>query len=181
MSDYTKYDLLNLITNSPEEYNEWKAEQDEKDEEVDLSELDFGSVTLEGINFKNADLNGSSFADASLTDIDFTNTDLTSIDFTRANIIECDFTDAIMPGADFSYASATYCNFTDTDMAGVIFQESNLENSDFSASLNLSACRFDEDTLWPESDMLPEDFDTNYSEDLSSLKDKDDDNTVGDY
>lgn len=178
MADYTKDELFNLILNSPEEYNEWKKTQED---EVDLSELDFSSVTLEQVDFKDADLNGSSFSDSTLTEVDFTNADLTAIDFTRSTIIECDFSEAILPGADFSYSKANYCNFTDSDMAGVVFQESDLENSDFSSSCNLNACRFDEDTVWPDSDMLPEDFDTRCSDDLSSLKDKDDDMGVSDY
>jgi hypothetical protein len=41
-------------------------------------------------------------------------------------------------------------------------------------SENLSACRFDEETIWPDNEYLPEDFDTSYSSDLSSLRDDDD-------
>ena len=44
----------------------------------------------------------------------------------------------------------------------------------------MSACRFDDETVWPDTDMLPEDFDSTYSDDLSSLKD-DDDSTPSDY
>ena len=177
MSEYTKEELYDLIKNSPDEFNEWKKSQ----EEVDLSETDFSALTLENIDFSDADLNGCSFADATLTAINFSNTDLTSIDFTRATVLECDFSDAILTGADYSYATLNYCNFSDADLAGGVFQESNLENSDFAGSYNMSACRFDEDTIWPEAIMLPEDFDSTYSEDLSSLKDKDDDAGVGDY
>ena len=39
---------------------------------------------------------------------------------------------------------------------------------------NLSACRFDEETVWPDNEYLPEDFDSKYSSDLSSLQDEDD-------
>ena len=35
----------------------------------------------------------------------------------------------------------------------------------------MDAVRFDEATIWPENDMLPEDFDTSYVRDLSSLED----------
>ncbi len=79
-----------------------------------------------------------------------------------------------MTGADCSYAEMTYCNFTDADLAGCIFSESDLTSSDFTGSYNLSACRFDSDTVWPDSDLLPEDFDACYKDDLSSLKDDDD-------
>ena len=59
-------------------------------------------------------------------------------------------------------------------MAGAVFNESNLENSDFSAAENMDAVRFDESTIWPENDLLPEDFDTTYTRDLSSLEDDED-------
>ena len=176
--EYSKEELFGLIVDSPEEFNEWKKSQIE---DVDLSEMDFSGQTLQNIDLENVDLNGSSFADSHLTEINFKNTDSTSVDFTRAVLIECDFTDSLLTGADFSYASANYCNFKDSDMAGVIFQESNLENSDLSTCVNLNASRFDEDTVWPDQDMLPEDFDGKYADDLSSLKDTDDDNGIGDY
>ena len=85
-----------------------------------------------------------------------------------------------MPGADFSYAAVNYCNFNETDVAGCIFDESDLSNSDFSTATNMSACRFDDETVWPDTDMLPEDFDSTYSDDLSSLKD-DDESAPSDY
>jgi len=170
MSEYTKEDLYNLITTSPKEFNEWKATQDE----VDLSETDFSHSTLSEVDFSDTDLNACSFADSHLALINFTNADLTSAEFTRATVVESDFTEAILTGTDYSYASINYCNFTDADMAGGVFQESDLTDSDFAGSYNLNACRFDEETIWPEAIMLPEDFDTTYSADLSSLKDDED-------
>ena len=174
--DYTKEELCNLIKTSPEDFNEWKKTQDS----IDLSELDFSYINLSNIDFADIDLNSSSFADSNLTEINFSNTDLTSVEFTRATIVESDFTDAILTGADYSYATINYCNFTDADMAGGVFQESDLTNSDFAGSYNLNACRFDEETVWPEPEMLPEDFDSSYSADLSLLKD-DDEEIVGEY
>ena len=55
-----------------------------------------------------------------------------------------------------------------------------LSNSDLSTSYNLNACRFDDGTAWPDSDMLPDNFDGMYSSDLSSLRD-DEDESVSDY
>jgi hypothetical protein len=49
-----------------------------------------------------------------------------------------------------------------------------LSGSDFAASNNMSAIRFDEATVFPEIDLLPEDFDTTYTRDLSSLEDEED-------
>lgn len=177
MSSYTKEELYELIKKSPQEFNDWKASQDE----VDLSELDFSYLTLSDIDFSNADLNASSFADSHLSSINFSGADLTSVEFTRATVLESDYTEALLTGVDYSYANIHYCNFTDADMAGGVFLESNLKNSDFAGSYNLNACRFDEETVWPELEMLPEDFDSTYSDDLSSLKDEDDETSISEY
>ena len=176
MSDYTKDELYNLIKKSPEKFNDWKSTQ----EEVDLSEMDFSYSTLNNIDFSDVDLNGSSFADSHLTEINFKGADLTAVEYTRAIVLESDFTEAVLVGVNYSYAEINYCNFTDADVAGGTFLETNLENSDFAGAYNLNACRFDEETVWPEIDMLPEDFDSTCSEDLATLKD-DDDEAVGDY
>jgi len=176
MSEYTKEELYTLIKKSPQEFNDWKATQ----ENVDLSETDFSYSTLDGVDFSGVDLNSSSFADSHLSLVNFGNADLASVDFTRAAVVECDFSEAILTGADYSYAAVSYCNFTDAEMAGVVFQETDLTNSDLSGSFNLNACRFDAETIWPEIDMLPEDFDSRYNDDLSSLKD-DEDMAVEEY
>ena len=104
--------------------------------------------------------------------LNFADSDFTSCDFTRCRFVECDFTNTTLYGADFSYGEVHYCNFQDADMAGCILNEANLEDSDFALSENLSACRFDEGTIWPDTDKLPEDFDSSYSYDLSSLQDE---------
>ena len=168
MAQLTKDEIFDLIKNNPDEYNEWKSKQEE---EIDLSELDFSHISLENINFEDADLNACSFSDSHLVNVNFDNTDLTTAEFTRAKVEECDFSNALLTGADLSYASITYSNFTDSDMAGCVFQETDLTNSDLAGSYNLSACRFDEDTIWPDPEMLPEDFDSSYTADIASLED----------
>ena len=99
---------------------------------------------------------------------------------TRAVITQCDFTDSLLVGADCSYAEMTYSNFTDCDMAGTVLSETDLSFSELSAAVNLNSARYDNDTVWPEDDMLPEDFDMVCKNDLSSLQD-DEDNVVEDY
>ena len=141
---------------------------------IDLSETDFSSSTLEGAEFINVDLTSSTFSDSHLSEVKFEGCDLTSVDFTRAEILECNFSESVLNGTDFSYSKVDYCNFSDADMAGSVFQGAELTNSDFSMAENLNACRFDEETIWPDNEYLPEDFDTKYSSDLSSLQDDDD-------
>ena len=70
--------------------------------------------------------------------------------------------------------------FLDADMAGANFSEADLSDSDLSTSENLDSCRFDESTIWPDLDKLPEDFDSTYNYDLSTLRD-DEENGNEDY
>lgn len=167
----SKDEYVNLISSDVEEFNTAVKNDSEG---VDMSELDFSGVNVEGAEFVNVDLNSSSFSDAHLTSVKFDNCDLSSVDFTRANLVECTFTDSVLNGTDFSYSTVDYCNFSDSDMAGAILQGADLSNSDLSMSENLNACRFDEETVWPDNEYLPEDFDSTYSSDLSSLTDEDD-------
>ena len=165
----SKEDLISLLQNDVEAFN-----NEFGDESVDLSEVDFSNFSIEGAFFNNADLTSSSFSDTQLTDVKFHNCDLTSVDFTRSTLTECSFNESILNGTDFSYSRVDFCNFADADMAGAIFCEADLSDSDFSMSENLSACRFDDTTVWPDNEYLPENFDSKYSDDLSSLKDEDD-------
>lgn len=167
---YSKEDLIDLLQNDVEKFN---VAIKDAGNSVDFSETDFSGLTLEGAIFDNIDLTSSSFADTNLTEVQFLGCDLTSVEFTRANIIECQFLESVLNGTDFSYAVVDYGNFTDSDLAGAIFQGANLSNTDFSMSENLCACRFDEETMWPDNEFLPENFDSSYSSDLSSLKDDD--------
>ena len=167
----TKEELVELLSNDVEAFNE---EIKSIPGGADLTETDFSNINAERVSFYNADLTSSSFADSHLTNVSFEGCDLTSVDFTRASLVECSFAESVLNGTDFSYAVVDYGNFSDADLAGAIFQSADLTNSDFSASENLSACRFDEDTIWPDNENLPEDFDTNYASDLSSLQDDDD-------
>ena len=73
MANYTKDELIALIQDNPQEFNEWKKDQ----EDIDLSEVDFSNLTLTEVDFTDVDLNSSSFADSHLTEVKFQNCDLT--------------------------------------------------------------------------------------------------------
>ena len=167
----TKEELVELLSNDIEAFNDTIKSIPGG---ADLTETDFSNISVEGANFYNSDLTSSSFADSHLTNACFEGCDLTSVDFTRANLVECSFAESVLNGTDFSYAIVDFGNFSDADLAGAIFQSADLTNSDFSSSENLSACRFDEDTIWPDNENLPEDFDASYASDLSSLQDDED-------
>ena len=165
----SKEELVDLLLHDTQAFNDTI-----KGNYVDLSEVDFSNISVEGACFDNVDLTSSTFADSQLTDVKFSTCDLTSVDFTRAKLVECVFNESTLNGTDFSYATVNYCGFPDSDLAGVIVREADLSNSDFTMSLNLNASRFDDTTIWPDSEYLPADFDSSYSDDLSSLKDEDD-------
>ena len=165
----SKEDLANLLLNDVQAFN-----QELGGKAVDLSEMDFSGITLEGAIFDNVDLTSSSFADSNLTEVKFLGCDLTSVDFNRANLVECAFNESVLNGTDFSYGKVDYCNFADADLAGAVMLDADFTNSDFSMSENLNASRFDDTTIWPDNEYLPEEFDSSYSDDLSSLKDEDD-------
>lgn len=175
----TKDELITLLIERVDDFNRYVEEN--ADTGVDLTEVDLSNVTLANAVFNNVDLSSTSFADTHMSNIKFENCDLTSADFTRSNIEECYFTGSVLNGTDFSYAVVDYSSFNEADMAGCILQEADLSNSDLSTSYNLNACRFDDGTIWPDNDMLPEDFDGMYSSDLSSLKDDDDEVGNQDY
>ena len=59
-------------------------------------------------------------------------------------------------------------------MAGAVFNEADLTDSDLSNAENLEATRFDDGTIWPDLDKMPDDFDSTYVQDLSSLNDEED-------
>lgn len=174
----SKDELLELILNDSDACNEYLC--DNADVGIDMSEVDLSGSEIRDITFKNIDFTSSTFSDSQLTNVQFIECDLTSADFTRTTLTECDFSNSVLNGTDFSYAVLDYCNFNEADMAGSIFQESDLSGSDLSTSFNLNACRFDDGTVWPDNDMLPDNFDGMYSSDLSSLQD-DEDNEVSDY
>lgn len=174
----TKDELITLLVENVEEFNNYVEENING---IDLTEVDLSNITVTDAVFHNIDLSSTTFSDSHFTNVKFENCDLSSADFTRSNLEECSFNNSILNGTDFSYAVINYCNFNEADMAGAVLQESDLTDSDLSTSYNLNACRFDDGTIWPDDDMLPEDFDGLYSSDLSSLKDDDDEHGNQDY
>ncbi len=174
----TKDELITLLIEDVEEFNNYVEENNNG---IDLTEVDLSNITVADAVFHNIDLSSTTFSDSHFTNVKFENCDLSSADFTRSNLEECNFNNSILNGTDFSYAVINYCNFNEADMAGAVLQESDLTDSDLSTSYNLNACRFDDGTIWPDDDMLPEDFDGLYSSDLSSLKDDDDEHGNQDY
>ncbi len=174
----SKEEWIELLLNKKDEFAAKKAENGG---EIDLSESEFLANYLSDVDLSDIDFSGANFAESSIQNVNFSNCDLTSADFSRCKIEECDFSNCILNGTNFSYATLNFCNFNEADMAGCVLNEAELTDSDFATSENLSACRFDEGTIWPDTEKLPEDFDSTYNYDLSSLQDDEEGGSSGDF
>lgn len=150
------------------EFNETR--QYNEDELLDLSEVDFTDFNLTGVNLSFTDLNGANFAEMELQGVNFTGADLTSSSFLRTTIVDCDFTGANLNGAIF-VGSNCQGNFTDADVSGADFFEGDFSESDFTLAVNMSMCKFDNYTVWPDSSNLPDDFDSEYVPDAVDVDD----------
>ena len=167
----SKDELVQLLKNGfVEEFNESRN----VNKLMDITEIDLSGCEIHGADFSGADLSGSDFGECTLSDVNFSDCDLSSVIFTRASLNHNNFSNTVLAGAKFTHSEVSDCDFTESDMTGADFTEANLSNTDLSLSLNLNQCIFDSYTTWPDSDNLPDDFDPEYIEDLSSLKDADD-------
>ena len=73
------------------------------------------------------------------------------------------------------------CEFEEADFSGADLSSADISSSDLSTTQNLTECIFDDTTVWPDEDMLPDGFEAIYQDDLSSLKDEEDYVSNSDY
>jgi len=168
----TKERLIELLKSGiVEEFNELK---DTFESDLDLSENDFSQVELYGAKLSEIDFSGCDFSETNLEQVNFSKCNLSTADFTRSNLTDVNFSESVLSGAKFNNSSHTLSDFADCDLCGADFSESDLGNSDLTLSVNITSCKYDKDTIWPESDKLPYDFEPSYESDLALLEDDDD-------
>ncbi|MFH0702656.1 MAG: pentapeptide repeat-containing protein [bacterium] len=173
MSNKSKDELIKLLKEGfVKEFNEFRSHA--KDKLINLAEIDLSGSEIPGVNLSNMDLSGVDFSDCVLTETNFSNCDLTYVNFTGSILKQANFFRAILIGAKFNKAIASDCDFTEADMSGTDLSETDLTESNLALTENLSECIFDSYTIWPDIENLPEGFESEYVEDLSSLKDEDD-------
>ena len=130
-----------------------------KEELINLVSTDVDAFNTEIRNVKGGiDLSETDFSNIELEGAEFFNVDLTSSSFADSHLTEVKFDACDLTSVDFTRANVVECSFSESVLNGT----------------DLSACRFDEETVWPDNEYLPEDFDSKYSSDLSSLQDEDD-------
>ena len=166
-------ELIQLLKNrDTEAFNSLRLEN--KNDYLDLTEIDLRGCEIHKANLCNANLSGSDFSECDIADVDFSNSDLTSIDLSGSNLKRVNFSNAIILGSRFQGANIINSDFAEADLSGADLSEADLSGSDLSLSINLSECIFDKYTIWPDDDKLPDGFDSEYVEDLSRI-DPDDD------
>jgi len=173
---FTKDTAIELLSNGDiSQFNEERP-YDENDL-FDLSETDFSGVDLSGANLSYADLNDTNFTESEFSDVNFSNSDLTSAIFLRSTISDVDFSGANLNGVSFTSANCK-ANFADADLSGADFSDGDFAESDFGLSVNMSMCKFDKYTVWPDDALLPDDFDSTY---VGDATDDEDDTSPSDY
>lgn len=141
---------------------------------INFSETDLSGFDLSGLELVNIDFTGCDFSESTINCSNFSESDLSTANFSRSEILTTNFSNTVLNGTIFIGAKLNNCNFNDADLSGADFSEADLSDSDFSVAQNLSMCIFDNYTIWPDDENLPEEFDSSYHADLSSLSDGDD-------
>lgn len=160
----SKDELVQLLRNGlAEDFNQ--ARTYESGAKLDLSEIDLKDIKISGANFSYADLTGSDFSKAEIEECNFSNSDLTSANFSHATITDTDFSEVVLEGAFFSYSNLYECNFELVDFNGVNICGADITSTDLSLSKNLMQSVYDGETVWPDEDLLPENFEP--EEDMS--------------
>lgn len=176
----TKEELFELLsTHKVSEFNEYR--QSVTNQQLDLAEMDLRGTELTKIDLSNVDLTGSDLSECDLTDSNFSKSDLTSVNFSGSIIKNADFSFAVLSGSKFNGANVAGSDFAESDLGGTDFSEADLTDAELGYSLNLTESIFNKYTVWPEPENLPDDFDTSFVDDLSSLSDEEDDVYSSDY
>lgn len=164
-----KDELLKLLVKGKiDEFNESRAYDAPP---LDLTELDFKDIEIEGANLSKADLSGSDFSEASLNNVNFSESNLSSVNFSHATVNSCCFSDTILEGSILSSASLIDCDFTAAELNGANICGTDLTDSDLSLCQNLMQTSYNKETVWPSDECLPEDFDPEYDSSFAELED----------
>ncbi len=153
----SKDELVHLLRNGMiDEFNQ--ARPYDSEVKLDLSEIDLKDIKISGANLTNVDLTGSDLSNCEIEETQFSQSDLTSVNFSHSTIAETDFSDVILEGSTFSHASVQCCDFETTDFNGINICSADFTGSDLSLCKNLAQSVYDGECIWPEDDLLPNDF-----------------------
>ncbi|HSA07741.1 MAG TPA: pentapeptide repeat-containing protein [Candidatus Gastranaerophilales bacterium] len=137
----------------------------------DFTEIDLSNVKICGVNLSNVDLSGSDLSKSEIESVNFNNSDLSAVNFTRTTITESNFAETIMEGSLLNNANIISGDFMEVDFNGINISGADLTGADLTLSINLMMSVYDADTIWPESDMLPDDFEPQDDMSFADLED----------
>ena len=167
-----KDELVHLLRNGLiDEFNS-KRFYDE-DTLLDLSEIDLKDIKISGANLSHVDLTGSDLSKCEIEETDFGKSDLNSVNFSYSVIVDSNFSDVILEGSLFNNANIQNSDFSATDFNGINICGVDLTGTDLSLSKNLMQSMYDGETIWPDDDLLPEDFDPQYEVSFAEMEESD--------
>ncbi|MEM7313806.1 MAG: pentapeptide repeat-containing protein [Planctomycetota bacterium] len=127
-------DLLNIIRNSIELWNEYRLGPERVPDELrnlnfahpDLQEADFSSYSLAGANLMGANLRRAHLHDADMRTTELSNADLFEADMSGANLEFADLSGANLMGASLIDASLMNANLSDAQLREADLTAANL-------------------------------------------------------
>ena len=166
----SKDDLVQLLRNGEiEKFNSIRPYHD--DISLDLTEIDLNDMKLSGANLSKVDLSGSDFSKSDIEKINFSDSDLSSVNFSHTTIAESNFINAIFEGSLLTSINVISGDFTEVDFNGVNICGANLTGADLGLCKNLMQSVYDTDTLWPDNDFLPDEFEPDNNMSFAEMED----------
>ncbi len=138
---------------------------------VDLTEIDLSNTKISGADLSRVDLSGSDLSKSEIENIDFSRSDLSSVNFSHSTIADSAFIEAIIEGSLLHNASIISVDFAEVDFNGVNVCGTDFTGADLSLSRNLMQSVYDADTIWPDEDFLPDEFDPEDDVSIAELED----------
>jgi len=167
-----KDELVQLLRNGEiEKFNNLRHFSEETP--LDLTESDLNHMNIVGANLSRVDLSGSDLSKSEFESIDFNYSDLSSVNFSHTTIIESNFIEVILEGSLFNNACVVKSDFTEVDFNGINACGANLADADLSLAKNLMQAVYDTETIWPDDDLLPNDFEPQENVSFANFDDKD--------
>jgi len=125
--EYTKDELLNILTTDVEKWNELRRRHRlTGDPKIDLKEADLLEANLRGADLSNVDLSNSILRDADLRGVNFCDSNLSGADLMGANLHKAvlahvDLSNVYMPAACLYDTDLSKAQFINTNVAEVTF------------------------------------------------------------
>ncbi len=140
---------------------------------LDLTEIDLNNLKLSGADLSKVDLSGSDFSKSDIERINFSDSDLSSVNFSHTTIAESNFINSILEGSLLAGINVISGDFTEVDFNGVNICGANLSGADLGLCKNLMQSVYDVETLWPDNDFLPDEFEPENDMSFAELEDVD--------